>query len=60
MRVGGHKRNIMLPSALASFRPREARFDGDTLVVRFEKEMPHENAAHEQGRERVSGGTTAA
>jgi arsenite-transporting ATPase len=60
VRVGGHKRNIMLPSALASFRPREARFDGDTLVVRFEKEMPHENAAHEEARERVSGGTTAA
>ena len=27
VRVGGHKRNIMLPSALASFRPREAKLE---------------------------------
>src|SRR4051812_44830880 len=60
VRVGGHKRNIILPTALASFRPREARFEHETLVVRFEKETSHENAAHEQARERVSGGTTAA
>jgi arsenite-transporting ATPase len=38
VRVGGHKRNIMLPSALASYRPREARFEESALVVRFEKE----------------------
>jgi arsenite-transporting ATPase len=38
VRVGGHKRNIILPTALASFRPREARFEMHTLVVHFEKE----------------------
>jgi arsenite/tail-anchored protein-transporting ATPase len=38
VRVGSQKRNIMLPTALASFRPREARFEMNTLVVRFEKE----------------------
>jgi arsenite-transporting ATPase len=38
VRVGGHKRNIMLPTALASYRPREARFEEGALVVRFEKE----------------------
>ena len=27
VRVGNHKRNIILPSPLASYRPREARFD---------------------------------
>jgi arsenite-transporting ATPase len=38
VRVGGHKRNIMLPSALASYRPREARFEEGALLVKFEKE----------------------
>ena len=38
VRVGAHKRNIMLPTALASYRPREARFEESALVVRFEKE----------------------
>src|SRR5436190_1428025 len=38
VRVGGHKRNIVLPSALASYRPREARFEEGALLVRFEKE----------------------
>jgi arsenite-transporting ATPase len=54
VRVGSHKRNIMLPTALSSYRPREARFEMDTLVVRFEKV-----AAHEQAHERVAGGTAA-
>jgi len=38
VRVGGHKRNIVLPSALVSYRPREARFVDSALLVRFEKE----------------------
>jgi arsenite/tail-anchored protein-transporting ATPase len=38
VRVGGHKRNVMLPTALASHRPREARFEEGVLVVRFQKE----------------------
>ena len=40
VRVGGHKRNIVLPSALASFRPREAKLEGGTLRVRFERQEP--------------------
>ena len=32
-RVGGRKRNIVLPSALASFRPREAKLEAGTLRV---------------------------
>jgi arsenite-transporting ATPase len=38
VRVGGHKRNIMLPSALASYRPREAKLEQGSLRVSFEKE----------------------
>jgi arsenite/tail-anchored protein-transporting ATPase len=38
VRVGGHKRNVMLPTALASHRPKEARFEDGVLVVRFQKE----------------------
>jgi arsenite/tail-anchored protein-transporting ATPase len=38
VRVGAHKRNVMLPTALASHRPREARFEDGVLVVRFRKE----------------------
>jgi arsenite-transporting ATPase len=37
VRVGGHKRNIVLPSALAAFRPREAKLERGTLRVRFER-----------------------
>jgi len=39
VRVGGYKRNIILPTALASFRPREARFEDGALAVRFEREQ---------------------
>jgi arsenite-transporting ATPase len=45
VRVGGQKRNILLPTALASFRPREARFEEGALVVRFEKGAPQEQGA---------------
>jgi arsenite-transporting ATPase len=38
VRVGGYKRNIILPAALAAYRPREARFEEGSLAVRFEKE----------------------
>jgi arsenite-transporting ATPase len=34
--VEGHKRTVMLPSALDSFQPRAARFDDGTLEVTFE------------------------
>jgi arsenite/tail-anchored protein-transporting ATPase len=40
VRVGGHKRNIVLPSALASFRPRDAKLEGGALHVRFERHDP--------------------
>jgi arsenite/tail-anchored protein-transporting ATPase len=59
VRVGGHKRNIILPTALASFKPREARFEAETLLVRFEKEG-QKQAGHEQAHDRVGGGTNAA
>jgi HSP20 family molecular chaperone IbpA len=42
VRVGGHKRNIVLPSALAAFRPREAKLEDGLLRVRFER---HDGAA---------------
>ena len=38
VRVGGHKRNIVLPSALASFRPREAKLEGGALRIRFARQ----------------------
>jgi arsenite/tail-anchored protein-transporting ATPase len=54
VRVGGHKRNIMLPTALATFKPREARFEHETLVVRFTKEetSPPQQPARELAHER--------
>ena len=37
VRVSNHKRNIMLPAALASYRPRGAKLDAGTLTVNFER-----------------------
>jgi arsenite-transporting ATPase len=37
VRVAHHKRNIMLPPALASYRPREASFEDGFLHVAFER-----------------------
>ena len=37
VRVGGQKRTIILPSALASYRPSAARFEDGALEVRFER-----------------------
>jgi arsenite-transporting ATPase len=37
VRVAGHKRNIMLPPALAPYRPRGAKLDGGALTVTFER-----------------------
>jgi arsenite-transporting ATPase len=37
VRVGAHKRTILLPPALSGYRPSGARFDdGDTLVISFD------------------------
>ncbi len=38
VRVGSHKRNIVLPSSLAAFRPREAKLEDGSLRVRFERQ----------------------
>ena len=53
VRVGGHKRNIVLPSALASFRPREAKLDGGTLRIRFARQDGHADRASMPAREAV-------
>jgi len=37
VRVGGQKRTIMLPPAMAAYRPRTARFEGGALEVLFER-----------------------
>jgi arsenite-transporting ATPase len=37
VRVGAQKRTIMLPPALAAYRPRSARFEEGALNVRFER-----------------------
>jgi arsenite-transporting ATPase len=37
VRVGGQKRTIMLPPAMAAYRPRSARFEEGALEVLFEK-----------------------
>ena len=37
VRVGGQKRTIILPPALAAFRPRSAQFEDGALSVRFER-----------------------
>jgi arsenite-transporting ATPase len=36
VRVGGHKRTIMLPAALAGYRPSGASFDDGNLTIRFD------------------------
>jgi arsenite-transporting ATPase len=37
VKVGGQKRTIILPPAMAAYRPRTARFEGGALEVLFEK-----------------------
>jgi arsenite-transporting ATPase len=37
VRVGGQKRTIILPPAMASYRPRTARFESGALEVHFER-----------------------
>src|SRR4051794_21414626 len=37
VRVGGQKRTIILPPALAAYRPRSAQFEDGALSVRFER-----------------------
>ena len=37
VRVGQQKRTIILPAALAAYRPQAARFEGGALQVVFER-----------------------
>jgi arsenite-transporting ATPase len=53
VRVAGQKRNIMLPSALASYRPRAAKLDAGALTVTFER------SAGEGGGDTNGGARTA-
>lgn len=54
VRVAGHKRNIMLPSTLAPFRPREAKLDDGTLTVTFVRSPTPEDRAPSDGRSRAT------
>jgi arsenite/tail-anchored protein-transporting ATPase len=40
VRVDGHKRTIMLPGALAGFRPSSAALNDGSLVVGFDAQEP--------------------
>jgi arsenite-transporting ATPase len=53
--VGGRKRNVVLPSALASFRPRDAKLEAGALRVRFERQP----AANDRHTERQGDGRAA-
>jgi arsenite-transporting ATPase len=52
VRVATHRRNIMLPTALASYRPRGAKFDAGALTVTFEQ--PAKNSAGRSGNRRAA------
>jgi arsenite-transporting ATPase len=58
IRVGERKRNIVLPSALASFRPRDARLEAGELRVRFERQDPT-TTGRENGRAAQTSARTA-
>ncbi len=58
IRVGERKRNIVLPSALASFRPRDARLEAGELRVRFERQDPT-TTGRENGRAAQASARTA-
>jgi arsenite-transporting ATPase len=47
VRVGGQKRTIILPPAMAPYRPRSAQFEDGALSVTFEKEEVDGAAASE-------------
>jgi len=57
VRVASHKRNIVLPPALSSYRPREAKFDAGALEVTFERSDG--NGSRPEGRGRSRAGTAA-
>jgi arsenite-transporting ATPase len=49
VRAASSKRNIVLPAALASFRPRGASFENGTLTVTFEQEGVNSDARARAG-----------
>jgi arsenite/tail-anchored protein-transporting ATPase len=51
VRVSNHKRNIVLPAALASYRPRGAKLDAGALTVTFERP---EEAGNDDRRARAT------
>jgi arsenite-transporting ATPase len=51
VRVANHRRNIMLPAALASYRPRGAKYDAGALTVTFER--PAQRGAGRSGDRRA-------
>ena len=46
VRVGGHKRTIILPPTMASYRPSGAQFEDGSLAVTFEKSDGGDGADH--------------
>jgi arsenite-transporting ATPase len=50
IRIGGQKRNIMLPSAMAPYRPLEAKLEDEVLTVRFTREPGEPSDAPSNGR----------
>jgi arsenite-transporting ATPase len=49
VRIGDHKRNIVLPSALAEYRARGAKLDAGTLTVTFARPSSEENGHRQPG-----------
>jgi arsenite-transporting ATPase len=56
VRVAGNKRNIMLPPALAPYRPRRARLDGGSLIVTFERPTDSDGGNGRDGGARAATG----
>lgn len=50
VKVGGYKRNIILPAAMGPFKPREARFESEALTISFTRETGVEAPRSENGR----------
>ena len=51
VRVSEHKRNIMLPPSLGSYRPRKAKLDEGTLTITFEQGEGANGAPTHEGAE---------
>ncbi len=50
VRVGTQKRNIILPSAMAPYAPREAKFEHESLTIRFARDEGSGAVNVENGR----------